>query len=51
MVTIFLRFLPIFGLKIGVFLKNLCYIKIFTKTSNSFGKKRHFFAKKWRKYF
>jgi hypothetical protein len=40
--------LPIFGEKIGAFLKNQCYDQIFAKSSSSLSKKRRFF---WRKYF
>jgi hypothetical protein len=48
----FLRFLPIFGEKFGVFLKNHCYDHIFAKTSNSLSKKRQNFRQIFRrKYF
>jgi hypothetical protein len=47
----FLQFLPIFGGKIGVFLKNQCYDQVFSKSSSSLRKKSPFFCKKfWRKY-
>jgi hypothetical protein len=39
----FLRFLPIFGEKIGVFLKNQCYDLIFRNCKSSLGKKRQYF--------
>jgi hypothetical protein len=38
----FLRFLPIFGEKIDVFLKHQCYDQIFAKNSSSLGKKRQY---------
>jgi hypothetical protein len=40
----FLRFLTIFGEKIGVFLKNQCYDQLFSKFSFVLCQKRHFFA-------
>jgi hypothetical protein len=40
----FLWFLPIFGGKIGVFLKNQCYDTIFTQYSLVLSKKRQFFG-------
>jgi hypothetical protein len=40
----FLRFLPTFGEKIGVMLKNLCCDQIFAKTSSSLSKKRQYFC-------
>jgi hypothetical protein len=43
----FLRFLPIFGEKIGFFLQNQCYDQIFAKTSRSWEKTpifRHIFC-------
>jgi hypothetical protein len=39
----FLRFSPIFGEKIGVFLKNQCYDQFFSQTSSSLSKKRQYF--------
>jgi hypothetical protein len=45
----FLRFLPIFGEKNGVFLKNQCYDNIFAKNSSSLSKKRRFFRRKIRR--
>jgi hypothetical protein len=39
----FLRFLPIFGEKIGVFLKYQCYDQFFSKCSFVLSKKRQFF--------
>jgi hypothetical protein len=41
----FLRVLPIFGEKIGVFSKSNVMITIFHKTKSSLSKKRHFSAK------
>jgi hypothetical protein len=40
----FLRFLPIFGEKNGVFLKNQCYDQIFAQLRFVSSKKRQFFA-------
>jgi hypothetical protein len=45
MITIFCDFWPIFGEKISVFLKNLCYDQNFAKTISSLSKKCHFFSK------
>jgi hypothetical protein len=39
--------LPIFGEKIGGFLKNQCYDQIFSKSSSSLSKKRQYFHKKF----
>jgi hypothetical protein len=41
----FLRFFPIFGEKIGVFLKYQCYDQLFSKFSFVSSQKRQFFAK------
>jgi hypothetical protein len=41
----FQRFLPIFGEKIGVFLKNQCYDHNFQRFLPIFGKKSAFFSK------
>jgi hypothetical protein len=47
----FLQFLPIFGEKIVVFLKNQCYDQSLAKTGCSLSKKRqHFRQMFWRKY-
>jgi hypothetical protein len=47
----FLRFLPIFGEKNGIFLKYQCYDQLFSKFSFVSSQKRHFFRKiVWRKY-
>jgi hypothetical protein len=40
----FLRFLTIFGEKIGVFIKNQCYDELFSKFSFVLSQKRQFFA-------
>jgi hypothetical protein len=48
MITVFCdfcKFLPIFGEKIGVFLKYQCYDQLFSKFSYVLSQKRHFFAK------
>jgi hypothetical protein len=45
MITIFLRFLTIFGEKICVFLKNQCYDQIFAKASRCLSKSANIFAK------
>jgi hypothetical protein len=48
----FLRFLPIFGEKIGVFLKNQCYNHFFKKIGLVLSQKRQFFRKIFlQKYF
>jgi hypothetical protein len=39
----FLRYVPIFGEKIGDFLKNQCYDEIYAKTSSSLSKKGQYF--------
>jgi hypothetical protein len=39
----FLRFLPIFGEQIGVFLKNQCYDHFFAKINSNLSKKRQIF--------
>jgi hypothetical protein len=44
-----MRFLPIFGEKIGVFLKNLCYDQLFSKFSFVLSQKRRFFRKMFRR--
>jgi hypothetical protein len=45
----FLRFSPIFGEKIGAFLKNHCYDQVFRKTSFSLSKKRQYFRQIFRR--
>jgi hypothetical protein len=46
-----MQFVPIFGEKIGVFLKNQCYDQYFSKTSSSLSKKTPIFSPIfWRKY-
>jgi hypothetical protein len=48
----FLRFLPIFGEKIGGFLKDQCYDQIILKFGFVLIQKRQFFRKNfWRNYF
>jgi hypothetical protein len=44
----FLRFFPIFGEKIGVFLKCQCYDQLFSKFSFVLSQKRQFFCKIFR---
>jgi hypothetical protein len=44
MITPFCDFLPIFGKKIALFLKNQFYEKIFAETRSSVGKKRQIFG-------
>jgi hypothetical protein len=47
----FLRFSPIFGEKIGVFLKHQCYDQIFAKLSSVLSQKRQYCCQIfWRKY-
>jgi hypothetical protein len=47
----FRRFFPIFGEKIGIFLKYQCYDELFSKSSFVLSQKRQFFRKNvWRKY-
>jgi hypothetical protein len=43
------RFFPIFGEKIGVFLKNQCYDQLFSKFSFVLSQKRQFFRKNFRR--
>jgi hypothetical protein len=52
MITIFLRFWPIFGQNIGVFLKNQCFDHFFAKTSIRLSIKRQYLFEIFRrKYF
>jgi hypothetical protein len=51
MITIFCYFSQFSAKKIGVFLKNQCHDQNFAFFAFVLSQKRHFFAKKFRKYF